>query len=86
MGVSAGLTLLYVVGRHFGQHTVGGVHRRLHVLGSGVDVAVQVELQRDAGVPKELIEVISARPLIWPNCRSSGVVTEDTITSGAAPG
>ena len=37
-------------------------------------------------LPKELIEVISDSPLIWPNCRSSGVVTEETITSGPAPG
>ena len=36
--------------------------------------------------PKELTEVIIARPLIWPNCRSSGVVTDEAITSGLAPG
>src|SRR2546422_1608411 len=37
-------------------------------------------------LPKELAEVIIARPLIWPNCRSRGVVTEEVITSGLAPG
>ena len=37
-------------------------------------------------LPKELIEVIRARPLICPNCRSSGVVTDEAITSGLAPG
>ena len=37
-------------------------------------------------LPNELIEVIWASPLICPNCRSSGVVTEDAITSGLAPG
>ena len=37
-------------------------------------------------LPNELTEVIMPRPLIWPNCRSSGVVTEETITSGLAPG
>src|ERR1035438_6749093 len=34
----------------------------------------------------ELTDVISASPLIWPNCRSSGVVTDEAITSGLAPG
>ena len=37
-------------------------------------------------LPKELMEVIADRPLIWPNWRSSGVVTEEVITSGLAPG
>ena len=37
-------------------------------------------------LPNELIEFIEVSPLIWPNCRSSGVVTDDAITSGLAPG
>ena len=37
-------------------------------------------------VPKELVEVIDVKPLICPNCRSSGVVTADAMTSGLAPG
>ncbi len=36
--------------------------------------------------PPELLDDICARPGIWPNCRSSGAVTEDVITSGLAPG
>jgi hypothetical protein len=39
-----------------------------------------------AVLPKELTEVIAPSPLIWPNCLSSGVVTDETITSGLAPG
>jgi len=35
--------------------------------------------------PKELTEFIEVSPLICPNCCSNGVVTEETITSGAAP-
>jgi hypothetical protein len=35
---------------------------------------------------KELMEVIIAKPLIWPNCRSKGVVTDEAMTSGPAPG
>ena len=37
-------------------------------------------------LPNELCDVICDRPLIWPNCRSSGVVTDEAITSGLAPG
>ena len=36
--------------------------------------------------PNELVDVICLRPGSWPNCRSSGVVTEEAITSGLAPG
>ncbi|MEJ0000007.1 MAG: hypothetical protein WDO13_13035 [Verrucomicrobiota bacterium] len=37
-------------------------------------------------LPSELIDVICCRPGTWPNCRSSGAVTEEAITSGLAPG
>jgi hypothetical protein len=37
-------------------------------------------------LPLELVEVIWFRPGICPNCRSSGAVTEDAMTSGLAPG
>jgi hypothetical protein len=37
-------------------------------------------------LPNELVDVIWFRPGIWPNCRSSGAVTEEAITSGLAPG
>jgi hypothetical protein len=36
--------------------------------------------------PAEETDDISFRPGIWPNCRSSGAVTEVVITSGLAPG
>ena len=36
--------------------------------------------------PKELVDVIWFNPGTWPNCRSSGAVTDDAITSGLAPG
>src|SRR5512143_2345209 len=36
--------------------------------------------------PSEEVEVISVIPAIRPNCRSSGVATEDAIVSGEAPG
>ena len=37
-------------------------------------------------MPNELDEVINDSDGIWPNCRSSGAVTSDTIVSGLAPG
>jgi hypothetical protein len=36
--------------------------------------------------PAELVEDIWLSPGIWPNCTSSGAVTEEVITSGLAPG
>src|ERR1700748_2165418 len=36
--------------------------------------------------PPEEMDVISFRPGIWPNCFSSGAVTDVVITSGLAPG
>jgi len=36
--------------------------------------------------PEELVEIILVRPGSWPNWRSSGVVTEEAMTSGLAPG
>src|SRR6185437_11236486 len=36
--------------------------------------------------PSELFDVISVTPAIRPNCRSSGVATDDAIVSGLAPG
>jgi len=36
--------------------------------------------------PAEEFDVMRVRPGIWPNCRSSGLVTVSAITSGLAPG
>src|SRR6202453_2616755 len=37
-------------------------------------------------LPRELDEVISVMPAIWPNCRSKGVATEDAMICALAPG
>ena len=59
----------------------------LHVLGGGVDVAVEVELERDLRCrPARSIEVIESRPAMVENCRSSGVATDEAMVSGLAPG
>src|SRR4051812_35737969 len=36
--------------------------------------------------PSRLLDVISVTPAIRPNCRSSGVATDDAMFSGLAPG
>src|SRR5215510_12395813 len=36
--------------------------------------------------PSRLVDVISVTPAMRPNCRSSGVATDDAIVSGLAPG
>src|SRR5580704_11417944 len=37
-------------------------------------------------VPRLLEDVISETPAIWPNCRSSGVATDDAMISALPPG
>jgi hypothetical protein len=37
-------------------------------------------------IPSELADVISVTPAMRPNCRSSGVATDEAIVSGLAPG
>jgi len=37
-------------------------------------------------VPDELVDVMSSRPAIAVNCRSSGVATDDAIVPGSPPG
>ena len=37
-------------------------------------------------LPSELVDVIWLSPGTWPNCRSSGAVTDDAITSGIGSG
>ena len=37
-------------------------------------------------VPRLLDDVISVTPAMWPNCRSSGVATDDAMISALAPG
>ena len=65
----------------------GGVDRGLDVVGGGVDVAVEIELQRDRwSIRAPLVDVICETPGICANCRSSGCATDEAIVSGLAPG
>ena len=64
----------------------GARDHRLHVLRGGVDVAVEIELQRDARAALELLELMDVTPAIVENCFSSGVATAAAMVSGLAPG
>ena len=87
-GVSAGLLLLYVGG-------AGNVrgNRFEAALIAACTSCSAASMLRDSSnwsviceLPKPDTDVICARPGIWPNCRSSGVVTADAIVSALAPG
>ena len=69
-----------------GQIAAGGVDGRLHVARGGVDVAVQIELQGDAGRSERAGRGHLGDRGDAPNWRSSGVATEDAMVSGLAPG
>ncbi len=70
-----------------GQQIAGGVDRRLHFLLGDIEAEMlRPNCRVMTEAPAELTEVIWLRLGIWPNCTSSGAVTEDVITSGLAPG
>ena len=60
--------------------------RGLHVARRAVDVAVEIELDGDAGRAERAAEVISVTPAISPSRRSSGAATVAAMVSGSAPG
>ncbi len=68
------------------QKSAGDIDRGLHVLRRDVDGRSRTNCKVIVDVPNELVEFIDANPLICPNCRSSGVVIDETITSALAPG
>ena len=63
-----------------------GGDRRLHVHRGAVDIAAQIELQRDLRRACEFDDVIESRPAMVVNWRSSGVATAEAIVAGSAPG
>ncbi len=66
--------------------TAGGVDGGERIGRGALDIAAEVELQRDRVTPRALDEVIWVMPGIWPNCSSSGVATDDAMVWGSAPG
>src|ERR1700688_2561839 len=88
MGESAGLTLRYVglAGRFAGRYV-----RAALIAASTSRAAPSIFRLRSNWivtdvVPRELADVISDTPAMWPNCRSSGVATEDAMIWALAPG
>ncbi len=88
IGVSAGLTLLYVggLGRPVGSTP-------LEALMAACTSSAAASISRSSTnwsvivvLPNELTEFIADKPGIWPKLRSNGVVTDEAITSGLAPG
>src|SRR5260221_13528062 len=87
-GASAGLDLLYTGG------TGASVGRKLcaALIAACTSCSATSIFRRNENcktmdeLPSELVDVICVRPGICPNCRSSGAVTADDITSGLAPG
>ena len=73
-------------GQVFRQLAAGGVDGRLHVLRGGVDVAVEVELQRDLRRARELVEVICDSPEICGELVLERLATVAAMVSGLAPG
>ena len=51
-----------------------------------LDVAVERELERDVGCAGRAGDVMSSRPAIDVNWRSSGLATVDAIAAGSPPG
>src|SRR5580698_1147220 len=88
IGVSAGFVLLYTGG--FGRSTGRKLDAALiaactccsatSIFNSSANCSVITEL------PDDEVDVIWFNPGTWPNCFSSGAVTDDAITSGLLPG
>src|SRR6516162_4574647 len=88
IGASAGLTLRYVglAGRLAGRNVRAALipawtSRAAKSMSRPRSNCMVMEV-----VPRELEEVISVRPAMWPNWRSRGAATEDAMISALAPG
>src|SRR5690242_933436 len=87
-GASAGLTLLYTggLGRSLGRKVNALLIAACTPCSATSKFKSRLNCSVTTDAPPELTDVIWLRPGIWPNCRSSGAVTEEAITSGLAPG
>src|SRR5437868_3010872 len=88
IGVSAGLLLLYVGGA--GSVRGSTLVAALIAACTSCSALSMLRSRSNCSVICELpwldTDVICASDGIWPNCRSSGVVTADAIVSALAPG
>src|ERR1700687_4895375 len=88
IGVSAGLTLLYFggFGRFCGRNPPATLIAACTSCAATSIGRSRTNCKVIVDVPNELVEFIGANPLICPNCRSSGVVIDETITSALGRG
>ena len=89
IGESAGFTLRYVgLARQVcRQITASGVDGGLNVSGGCVDILDSGRIaERFRLFPDSSSRSFRVTPAIRPNCLSSGVATDDAMTSGLAPG
>ena len=85
MGASAGfdLAIARIAGQVCGKLAASRIDGSLHIARGCIDIAVQIELQGNAGRPNWLDDVIWFMPAMRPNCRSSGVATADAMVCGS---
>src|SRR3954452_108973 len=88
MGASAGLVLAYTggLGRSRGRKDPAALIDACTSCSATSMFSARSNCRVMTEHPSELVEVICVRPGSWPNCRSSGAVTLEAITSGLAPG
>ena len=87
-GVSAGLALLYTggLGRSRGSSAPAALMAACTCCSATSIWYSMMNCSVISEAPNDEVDVICLRPGSWPNWRSSGVVTDEAITSGLAPG
>ena len=87
-GRSAGLTLRYLglLGRLAGSWLRAALMAACTSRAAASTLRLRSNCSTTVQAPSRLVEVISVTPAIRPNCRSSGVATDEAIVSGLAPG
>src|SRR5579884_1669716 len=88
IGASAGFTLRYVgfIGRFAGRYALAALMAACTSRAAALISRFRSNCNVMFADPSELTEVISVTPEIRPNCRSSGVATDDAMVCGLAPG
>ena len=88
IGASAGLTLRYfgLLGRPAGSWLRAALMAACTSRAAALTLRLRSNCRTTVQAPSRLVEVISVTPAMRPNCRSSGVATDEAIVSGLAPG
>ena len=87
-GASAGFTFAYTggAGRSAGNSDAPALIAACTCCSAMSSARPRLNCKVTIDTPAALVELMRARPGIWPNCRSSGAVTVCAITSGLPPG